>query len=377
LRRIGIDLIGEAGAGTCGAACVFWAKESFHFAPSGNFQSTRHMTNRISFEEVQATLAGVLQRLGFSAERAQTCARLFAETTCDGVYSHGVNRFPRFVATVRNGSVEVSAEPERLAGLGAAERWDGRKGPGNLNAFVCMGRAMALSREHGVGWVSLGNTNHWMRGGTYGWQAAQDGLIGICWTNTMPNLPPWGAAEPCIGNNPLVIAVPRAGGPVVLDMAMSQFSYGALESYRKSGELLPVDGGFDEEGDLTRDAASIERSQRSLPIGYWKGSGLSVVLDMIAAMTSLGNATHRIAPDPLRESGISQVFLAIKPDVFGPLEEQMRIGDQIIASIHNCKPVREGIAVRYPGEKTLRTREENRRLGLPVDAKLWAEIAAM
>lgn len=79
-----------------------------------------------------------------------------------------------------------------------------------------------------------------MRGGTYGWQAADAGVIGICWTNTRPNLPPWGASDPRIGNNPLVIAVPRASGHVVLDMAMSQFSYGALSSYRMRGELLPV-----------------------------------------------------------------------------------------------------------------------------------------
>ncbi len=333
--------------------------------------------NRIPFEQVQETLAGILLRLGFSAGRAQTCARLFAETTCDGVYTHGVRRFPRFVATIRNGSVDVGAEPRRMACFGAAERWDGQRGPGNLNALACMDRAMALSREHGVGWVSLGNTNHWMRGGTYGWQAAETGLIGICWTNTMPNLPPWGAVEPCIGNNPLVIAVPRASGPVVLDMAMSQFSYGALEGYRKRGESLPVDGGFDMEGNLTRDPAAIEQSQSSLPIGYWKGSGLSIVLDMIAAMTSLGRATHELSGDPLFEADVSQVFLVIKPDVFGPQEVQSRIADEIVASVRNCKPAKTGSAVRYPGEKTLQTRAENRRLGLPVDAALWAEIAAM
>jgi len=128
--------------------------------------------NRISFEKVQDTLAGVLQRLGFSIDRAQACARLFAETTCDGVYTHGVNRFPRFVATIRDGSVDPQAEPRRMAGFGALERWDGSKGPGNLNAWAAMDRAMALSRTHGLGCVALGNTNHWMRGGTYGWQAA-------------------------------------------------------------------------------------------------------------------------------------------------------------------------------------------------------------
>lgn len=333
--------------------------------------------NRIPFGELQEKLARVLRKLGFSADRAQTCARLFAETTCDGVYTHGVARFPRFVAMVRNGGIDVHAEPRLLAGLGAMERWDGRRGPGNLNAYACMERAMELSRKHGLGCVSLGNTNHWMRGGTYGWQAAEAGLIGICWTNTMPNLPPWGGAEPCIGNNPLVIAVPRAGGPVVLDMAMSQFSYGALESYRARGKMLPLDGGFDAEGNLTRDPAAIEKSQRPLPVGYWKGSGLAIVLDMIAAMTSLGKATHQLPKDPLREVGISQVFLAMNPEAFGPAPEHARIADDIVASLHNCRAAEEGRRVRYPGEKTLQTRAENLELGLPVEPDLWAQILAM
>src|SRR5579863_2767785 len=248
---------------------------------------------RIPIEEVQDQLAAVLRRLGFAAGRSDECSRLFAETTCDGVYTHGINRFSRFVAMVRNGSIDANAEPVVVAQFGALERWDGRLGPGNLNASAAMERAIALSREHGLGCVALGNTNHWMRGGSYGWQAAEAGLIGICWTNTMPNLPPWGGAERAIGNNPLIIGVPRASGPVVLDMAMSQFSYGALESYRKRGELLPVDGGFDAAGNLTRDPGAIEESWRPLPMGYWKGSGLAVVLDMMAAMMTLGKATYQ------------------------------------------------------------------------------------
>ncbi len=333
--------------------------------------------NRIPFEELRETLAGALVKLGFAAGRAQTCARLFAETTCDGVYTHGVSRFPRFVAMIRNGSIDVGAEPQRVTGFGAVERWDGRRGPGNLNAYGCMDRAMTLSREHGVGWVSLGNTNHWMRGGTYGWQAAEAGLIGICWTNTMPNLPPWGGVEARIGNNPLVMAVPRAQGHVVLDMAMSQFSYGALESYRTRGEMLPVDGGFDAEGNLTRDPGAIEKSLRPLPVGYWKGSGLSVVLDMMAAMTSLGRATHELSTVPELEAGISQVFVAVHPEALGPRAEMEKIADEIVASLHGCRTAEEGATIRYPGEKTLRTRTENRRLGVPVDEAVWAQILAM
>lgn len=329
---------------------------------------------RIPYPELAATLSRALLKLGFEQERARLCARLFADTTRDGVYSHGLNRFPRFVAMIRNGSIDIHARPEPVMTHGVLERWDGRGGPGNLNAYACMDRAMAVARERGVGCVALANTNHWMRGGSYGWQAAEAGVVGICWTNTLPNLPPWGATDPLVGNNPLVIAVPRPNGHVVLDMAMSQFSYGALASYRLRGEQLPVEGGFDREGRLTRDPAAIEASQRPLPIGYWKGSGLSLVLDMMAAMLSGGRATHQIATDPERETALSQVFLAVDPSSLGPAETQAEIADRIIASL---QPPARGEWIRYPGERTLKIRAENLALGVPVEPDVWREAQQM
>ena len=115
--------------------------------------------------------------LGLADDRAAHCARLFAETTRDGVYTHGLNRFPRFAESVANGSVDVNAEPTKTAGFGAIERWDGHRGVGNLNASVSMQRAIALAKQYGIGGVALGNTNHWMRGGSYGLQAAEQGTL--------------------------------------------------------------------------------------------------------------------------------------------------------------------------------------------------------
>jgi 3-dehydro-L-gulonate 2-dehydrogenase len=319
---------------------------------------------RIPFAELAGTLAGVLLRRGFEPDRAQLCARLFAETTRDGVYSHGVNRFPRFMRLVASGKVDIHAQPKLVTEAGALERWDGQRGPGNLNAYACMDRALEIARTNGIGCVALANTNHWMRGGSYGWQAAETGAIGMCWTNTMPNLPPWGSAAPLLGNNPLVIAVPRAGGHVVLDMAMSQFSFGALASYRQRGEQLPVEGGFDSQGHLTRDPEAIEISQRPLPIGYWKGSGLALVLDMTAAMLSGGAATHQIPADAEREAGVSQVFLAFG---LSSLQNTGAIADSIIANL----------GARYPGQQVLRIRAENMAQGVPVDPAVWREVQAL
>jgi 3-dehydro-L-gulonate 2-dehydrogenase len=329
---------------------------------------------RVPYDDLFGALRLAMLRLGLADERAAMCARLFAETTRDGVYTHGLNRFPRFVETIANGSVDVNAEPVKAAGFGAIERWDGRRGVGNLNALMCMDRAVALAREHGVGGVALANTNHWMRGGSYGWHAAEQGLFAICWTNTLANLPAWGATTPVLGNNPLVIAVPRSGGHVVLDMAMSQFSYGAISAYSKRGELLPVDGGFDTAGNLTRDAAAIEASQRALPIGYWKGSGLSLVLDMVAAMLSGGLAAHEIPRESTRETGTSQIFLAIDPGNLIESQEMLRIAEGILESLREATPVDPNKPVRYPGEETLRLREENMRLGVPVDPEVWEQL---
>src|ERR1700747_1172198 len=122
---------------------------------------------RVPFEDLYAALNKAMLRLGLREDRAALCARLFAETTRDGVYTHGLNRFPRFEAMVLNGSIDVNAEPTRISGVGALERWDGNRGPGNLNAHSAILRAIGLAKQNGIGGVALGNTNHWMRGGTY------------------------------------------------------------------------------------------------------------------------------------------------------------------------------------------------------------------
>ncbi len=337
-------------------------------------RSTISTMLRIPYSELLGTFERATLALGLAPARAQLCARLFAETTRDGVNSHGINRFPRYAAGFTNGSIDANAEPKLVASFGGLERWDGQIGPGNLNAHACILRTIELARQHGLGCVALANTNHWMRGGTYGWMAAEQGLFALCWSNTLPNMPAWGASAPVLGNNPLVIALPRPPAHVVLDMAMSQFSYGQLANYARRNEPLPLDGGYDAEGHLTRDAAAIEASQRPLPVGYWKGSGLALVLDMIGAMLSGGRGTYQIPKDPARESYITQVFLAIDPSNIAHATELTQIADRILDNLHAAPRAEAAKPIRYPGEQTLQLREENMRRGVPVDPELWAKL---
>jgi 3-dehydro-L-gulonate 2-dehydrogenase len=333
---------------------------------------------RVPFADLYATLERAMLHLGLEPQPAQLSARLFAETTRDGVYTHGLNRFPRFEAMVRNGSINVQAKPSRTAAFGSIERWNGNRGVGNVNAYLAMQRTIELARANGIGAVALANSNHWMRGGAFGWQAADEGMFAMCWSNTLANLPTWGSAAPTVGNNPLVLAVPRENGEhVVLDMAMSQFSYGALASYAKRGKPLPVPGGFDSTGHLTQDAAAIETSQRALPIGYWKGSSLSLVLDMIATMLSGGLATHQLPLEPTLEAGQSQMFLAIDPANLSAAGELNHIADGILEHLHQAPPLDPADPIRYPGEQTLRIREENLILGVPVDPEIWQHVQSL
>jgi 3-dehydro-L-gulonate 2-dehydrogenase len=337
---------------------------------------------RIAFDELRTRVERVMLALGLAPERAALSARLTAETDCDGVRTHGVARLPRFAQWVREGRIDPAAEPERVAAFGAIERWKGKRGPGNLAAHAAMQRAMEIAAMHGMGCVALADTSHWMRAGTFGWQAAEAGFAAMCWTNTLPNLPPWGAKTPALGNNPLVVAIPNNAGPIVLDIAMSQFSYGSLSSYAARGLELPVLGGFDAAGNLTSNPKAIEESQRALPIGFWKGSGLSFVLDVLAAMLSGGLATNQLPRDPAKEVGQSQVFLAFSPHPQAPqslaaMEELSAIAQRAIDAVHEAEPIEAGKAARYPGEATLRTRAESMRDGVAIEDAAWEQFVML
>ena len=331
---------------------------------------------RVPFQILCDEFYRVLATVGYTDERAKLCARLFAENQRDGVYSHGLNRFPGFVTGLKSKQIDFRAKPEKIESFGAIERWDGKMGVGLVNAHICMQRAVEIAEVHSIGCVGLSNTNHWMRGGAYGLQAAEAGYIGICWTNTTRLMPPWGSAEKKIGNNPLAIAIPRDEGHILLDMAMSQYSNGKLEVLRLQGKQLPLPGGYDTKGDLTVEPAEILDSQRALPIGYWKGSGLALVLDTMASVISGGQATHQIGKQK-SEYAVSQVFIAINATGMMGQNVLNETVEAIINDFHTATPLDENENVRYPGEGMLRTRQESLEKGVLVDAAQWQALLEM
>lgn len=325
---------------------------------------------RVELQILKNEFLRILISAGFTSKKAETIADIFVSNSRDGVYSHGLNRFPSFIENIKKGLVIVHAEPSLEESFGSIERWNGNLGPGMLNAKICMNRAIELAKEKGIACVALRNTNHWMRGGTYGMQAAEQGCISISFTNTIANMPVWGGTEPRLGNNPLVIAIPRNNGHIVLDMAMSQYSYGKLGEYKLKGQDLPFDGGFDQNDELTKSPTEIIESQRILPVGLWKGAGLSLVLDVLSSVLSHGNSTAKIS-ETGEEFGVSQVFICLY---------QQEISEQTISEIiayAKTSVSEEQDALVYPGESAMKKRKENLSMGIPVDIDIWNQVLKM
>jgi len=328
---------------------------------------------RIQPSEMKSEFVRILLKYGFTQESAEKCSEIFTVNTLEGVASHGINRFPRFINNVRDGYVKPGQIPVFVHGAGALEQWDGRLGPGPLNAVFATDRAVEIAASKGIGLVALANTNHWMRGGTYGWHAAKKGYIFIGWTNTEANMPAWGAEYPRLGNNPLIFALPFKDEAIVLDFAMTQFSYGKMESYKMSGEKLPFPGGFNKNGELTTDPEGILETRRTLPIGYWKGAGLSLLLDLLAVVLSGGKSVSEITKAGT-EHALSQVFIAINPQNLSNFRAIDETIGRVIADFRQSIPSDGKTQVRYPGENILKQREINSQNGIPVSSEIWQKV---
>ena len=142
----------------------------------------------------------------------------------------------------------------------------------------------------------------------------------------------------------------------------------------KQQQLL-VYGGYDNAGKLTTDPGAIRASRRPLPIGYWKGAGLALLLDILAAVLSGGLSVHEITKQPT-EIALSQVFIAIDISKLGNYSSIPGVINNIITDYHNSVTGGDN-EILYPGERVLQTRKKNLSQGIPVLKNIWDEIALL
>ncbi|MBP3524141.1 MAG: 3-dehydro-L-gulonate 2-dehydrogenase [Clostridia bacterium] len=328
----------------------------------------------VQYQEAVDQMTRGLERF-LNAQDARRFAEIFAGNSLDGVYSHGMNRYPRYLSDMASGLCDAKVtQAERVSGLGGLEVWDAHFGVGPLIAQQMAGRAIELARTHGIACVALRNNSHWLRAGRYGLMMADAGMMGLCMTNTCMNLVAYGAKEPSTGNNPITIAIPRRAGSLVMDMAVSQYAFGKLEIMAQEGGMLDTPCGYDTDGNLTNDPKKIVESGLMTPMALWKGSALSIMIDLMVSMLSLGRTSLEIGTPADGEKGMSQMFVCMNPAAVIDMDKAEAQMERTIAFLNSLEP-KDGVhGVHAPGENLEKTRARNRERGIPVTEDTWQKI---
>ena len=147
-----------------------------------------------------------------------------------------------------------------------------------------------------------------------------------------------------------------------------------LEIMAQEGKMLDTPCGYDADGNPTCDPQKICESGRMMPMAMWKGSALSIMLDLCASMLSAGRTSRMIGLMSDGEKGMSQVFIAIHPAAVVDMKAVEAQMEETIAFLHSLPPIEGGCGVHAPGEGLDRTRAKNRENGIPVTEETWCKI---
>jgi len=321
----------------------------------------------------QALLTG-----GVPRKEAQTAAAAQVEANLCGVDSHGVRMLPGIIALIRNGKINPNGRIQVIKETPAMAHLDADLALGSVVGIYAMKRAVEKAKGSGAGFVLVRNSTHWGRPAYYSILAARQGCIGICFGNTESNMPPWGAKETRIGNNPISISAPRAcGEPVALDMAMSQAAFFKVVMYNREGRKVPFGWGVDDQGKPTDDPAAILKSKRLVPMGQHKGSGLALMIDIMTGILSGGKFCGELLEEGRglpHATAYSQAFIAIDIGSFIPLEIFQERVDELVTYVKGAN-IAEGFSeIHVPGERAWKERILREKEGIPLDEVTFGEL---
>lgn len=339
------------------------------------------MSKKIRASDLRTFVEQAFRAVGVPRDDAETAAAVIVEANLCGVDSHGVRMLPGYVTLIRNGRINPKGQIRVIKDTPVIAHLDGNFALGNVVAVQAMQMAAVKAKVSGMGFTLVRNSTHWGRAGYYSTLAARQGCIGVCFVNTESNMPPWGAKEPRIGNNPLSIGAPRASGePVVLDMAMSQAAWYKLVMYNRQEQKVPFGWGLDDQGQPTDDPAAILKSKRMVPMGQHKGSGLSLMIDILTGILSGGMYCGELSEKGKGQpwaTGYSQAFIAIDISSFIPLEEFQRRVDELVTYVKGAQTAEGVNEITIPGEKAWRERTLRERDGIPLDEITLGELRTL
>lgn len=335
---------------------------------------------RVPVAEARALCEEAYRRRGVPPGDAARAVEQFILCDLFGIHTHGTRRLSNYIGRIECGGIAPAPDIRVESRMPAVAVVHGGGGLGTVVASRGVEEGIARAKTSGVAYVSCIDSNHFGANASYGWQAAQAGLICLSGSNGTPTIPPSGGKMSVVGNNPIGYAAPRADGPPFLfDVALSVGSRGKMRRAKDMGEPIPEGWAIDADGFPTTDAGKA-LDGFLLAIGGHKGFGLALGTEILSALLgggAFGPEIHHQFKEPDQASLVSHYFLLIDPEATvgrEAFEARMRAYCDWIKSSPPADPAHP---VRVPGEGAAASYTRNMAEGLPMDEAEYARLQGL
>ncbi len=319
--------------------------------------------------------AAIMHAAGSHHAEARAIARRLVDSNLAGHDSHGVIRVAKYCEWVRAGwlvpnrSASVVFESDALAIV------DGNRGFGQVVGEFAGNLGVRKAARTGIAMIGLRNCGHLGRLGDWAELAAGAGQVSLNFLNTSgaPRVAPFGGTDRRLSTNPMCVGVPvEDGEPVILDVTTSMVAEGKLMVALNKGERVPEGWIVDRNGRPTTDPKDFYGGGALLAVGGHKGSGLSIITDLLAGAVTTGRSSDP-ADDVLRNNMLS---IYISPSVYDREGHVLREAHRFVEWVKGSPPAVAGEPVLVPGDVERRTRETRRANGIPIDDTTLQDIVA-
>lgn len=315
----------------------------------------------------------IMQGAGSSAAEARAIATRLVDSNLVGHDSHGVLRVAKYLEWVHDGTLKPNTAPEIVFDSDTIAIVDGHRGFGQVTGEFATRMGIAKARSKGIAMVGLRNCGHLGRLGDWAEMAAEAGCVSLHFLNTSgaQRVAPFGGSDRRLSTNPMAIGVPISRGPpAILDITTSTVAEGKLMVAMNKGDRVPEGWIVDKAGRPTTDPKDFYDGGALLTIGAHKGSGLSILTDLLAGAVTTGRSS-----DPtdtiLRNNMLS---IIIDPSVYDRAGTVLDEAHRFIGWVKASPPVRAGEPVLAPGDIERRTRAARLANGVPLDEKTWRDL---
>ncbi|HVF64139.1 MAG TPA: malate/lactate/ureidoglycolate dehydrogenase [Casimicrobiaceae bacterium] len=328
----------------------------------------------MSAERLVSFVADVMNAAGCARSEAATVAARLVDANLVGHDSHGVLRVSKYLDWVREGFLKPNRRPDVVFENDALAIVDGNRGFGQvMGEFAGMLGAQKAAAS-GIALVGLRNCGHLGRLGDWAELAAGMGQASLHFLNTSgaQRVAPFGGSDRRLSTNPLCIGIPQAGRePVILDITTSTVAEGKLMVAMNKGEAVPAGWIVDAKGAPTTDPKDFYAGGALLTIGAHKGSGLSIVTDLLAGALTRGKSSD--PEDTVIRNNMLSIYIA--PAIYDPEGEALREVRRFVDWVKASPPQEPGQPVLAPGDLERATREKRSREGVPLDPTTIADLA--